>query len=208
MNLAAGWIALLFWFFGTLYKPCANHRHARMALVMLGGHSVWLTPISRGRVSHSDSGLNTVGGVLACPWFVNDWHSLRIMPLNNVEKNKLHQLIKLNTWVHLKKFFLKNMCHTGTYNGGKKWRMVLFQVDPYIESPWTSIYCKFKVMQVIFYISHNSLKKSEIFIWRLWLPLLSLMGLSLSFAIGGNGQGCLMAIQYRWMSLRRGYHIR
>ena len=34
------------------------------------------------------------------------------------------------------------------------------------------------------------------------------MGLSLSFAIGGNGQGCLMAIQYRWMSLRRGYHIR
>ena len=100
------------------------------------------------------------------------------------------------------------MCHTGTSNGGKKWRMVLFQVDPYIESPWTSIYCKFKVMQVIFYISHNSLKKSEIFIWRLWLPLLSLMGLSLSFAIGGNGQGCLMAIQYRWMSLRRGYHIR
>ena len=59
----------------TLYKPCANHRHARMALVMLGGRSVWLTPISRGRVSHSDSGLNTVGGVLACPWFVNDWHS-------------------------------------------------------------------------------------------------------------------------------------
>ena len=42
----------------------------------------------------------------------------------------------------------------------------------------------------------------------MWLPLLSLMGLSLSFAIGGNGQGCLMAIQYRWMSLRRGYHIR
>ena len=39
-----------------------------MALVMLGGHS--------------DSGLNTVGGVLACPWFVNDWHSLRIMPLS------------------------------------------------------------------------------------------------------------------------------
>ena len=37
-------------------------------------------PISRGRVSHSDSGLNTVGGVLSCPWFVNDWHSLRIMP--------------------------------------------------------------------------------------------------------------------------------
>ena len=57
-----------------------------MALVMLGGHSVWLTPISRGRVSHSDSGLNTVGGVLSCPWFVNDWHSLRIMPLSNVEK--------------------------------------------------------------------------------------------------------------------------
>ena len=55
-----------------------------MAMVMLGGHSVWLTPISRGRVSHSDSGLNTVGGVLACPWFVNDWHSLRIMPLSMV----------------------------------------------------------------------------------------------------------------------------
>ena len=29
-------------------------------------------------------GLNTVGGVLACPWFVNDWHSLRIMPLETV----------------------------------------------------------------------------------------------------------------------------
>ena len=57
-----------------------------MTLVMLGGNSVWLTPISRGRVSHSDSGLNTVGGVLACPWFVNDWHSLRIMPLSDVEK--------------------------------------------------------------------------------------------------------------------------
>ena len=57
-----------------------------MALVMLGGHCVWLTPISRGRVRHSDSGLNTVGGVLACPWFVNDWHSLRIMTLSNVEK--------------------------------------------------------------------------------------------------------------------------
>ena len=69
---------------GALYKPCANHRRARMALVMLGGHSVWLTPISRGRVSHSDSGLNTVGGVLSCPWFVNDWHSLRIMPLEAV----------------------------------------------------------------------------------------------------------------------------
>ena len=41
----------------------------------------------RERVSHSDSGLNTVGGVLSCPWFVNDWHSLRIMPLEaeNVE---------------------------------------------------------------------------------------------------------------------------
>ena len=58
---------------------------------------MWLTPISRGRVSHSDSGLNTVGGVLACPWFVNDWHSLRIMTLSNVEKNKLRQPIKLNT---------------------------------------------------------------------------------------------------------------
>ena len=57
-----------------------------MALVMLGGLSAWLTPISRGRVSHSDSGLNTGGGVLACPWFVNDWHSLRIMTLSNVEK--------------------------------------------------------------------------------------------------------------------------
>ena len=89
--------ALLFWFFWALCKPCANHGHARMALVMPGGHCVWLTPISRGRVSHSDSGLNTVGGVLACPWFVNDWHSLRIMPLSNVEKNKLHQSIKLNT---------------------------------------------------------------------------------------------------------------
>ncbi len=72
-----------------------------MALVMLGGHSVWLTPISRGRVSHSDSGLNTVGGVLSCPWFVNDWHSLRIMPLSNVEKNKLRQSIKLNHPEHL-----------------------------------------------------------------------------------------------------------
>ena len=67
----------------TLYKPCANHGHARMALVMPRGHSVWLTPISRGRVSHSDSGLNTVGGVLSCPWFVNDWHSLRIIPLSD-----------------------------------------------------------------------------------------------------------------------------
>ena len=45
---------------------------------------MWLTPISRGRVSHSDSGLNTVGGVLSCPWFVKDWHSLRIMPLEAV----------------------------------------------------------------------------------------------------------------------------
>ena len=70
----------------TLCKPCANHRHARMALVMLEGHSVWLTPMFRERVSHSDSGLNTVGGVLSCPWFVNDWHSLRIMPLSDVEK--------------------------------------------------------------------------------------------------------------------------
>ena len=70
----------------SLKSYCANHRHARMALAMLGGHSVWLTPIFRGRVSHSDSGLNTVGGVLACPWFVNDWHSLRIMPLSDVEK--------------------------------------------------------------------------------------------------------------------------
>ncbi len=57
-----------------------------MAPVMLEGHSVWLTPISRGRVSHSDSGLNTAGGVISCPWFVNDWHSLRIMPLSDVEK--------------------------------------------------------------------------------------------------------------------------
>ena len=72
-----------------------------MALVILGGHSVWLTPISRGRVSHRDSGLNTVGGVLSCPWFVNDWHSLRIMPLSNVEKNKLRQSIKLNHPEHL-----------------------------------------------------------------------------------------------------------
>ena len=72
-----------------------------MALAMLGGHSVCLTPISRGRVSHSDSGLNTVGGVLACPWFVNDWHSLRIMPLSDVEKNKLRQSIKLNHPEHL-----------------------------------------------------------------------------------------------------------
>ena len=78
---------LIFWYpVQTLYKPCTNHRHARMALVMLWGHCVCLTPISRGRVSHSDSGLNTVGGVLACPWFVNDWHSLRIMPLSDVEK--------------------------------------------------------------------------------------------------------------------------
>ena len=45
---------------------------------------MWLTPIFRERVSHSDSGLNTVGGVLSCPWFVNDWHSLRIMPLEAV----------------------------------------------------------------------------------------------------------------------------
>ena len=72
-----------------------------MALVMLGGHSVWLTPIYRGRVSHGDSGLNTAGGVLSCPWFVNDWHSLRIMPLSNVEKNKLRQSIKLNHPEHL-----------------------------------------------------------------------------------------------------------
>ena len=35
---------------------------------------------------HSDSGLNTAGGVISCPWFVNDWHSLRIMPLSDVEK--------------------------------------------------------------------------------------------------------------------------
>ena len=62
---------------GTLSDalPCANHRHARVALVTLEGHCLWLTPMFRGRVSHSDSGLNTVGGVLACPWFVNDWHS-------------------------------------------------------------------------------------------------------------------------------------
>ena len=45
---------------------------------------MWLTPISRGRASHSDSGLNTVGVVLSCPWFVNNWHSLRIMPLEAV----------------------------------------------------------------------------------------------------------------------------
>ena len=57
-----------------------------MAPVMLEGHSVWLTPISRGRVSHSDSGLNTAGGVISCPWFVNDWHPLRIMPFSDVEK--------------------------------------------------------------------------------------------------------------------------
>ena len=60
-----------------------------MALVTLEGHSVWPTPISRGRVSHSDSGLNTVGGVLSYPWFVNDWHSLRIMPLSDVEKKEV-----------------------------------------------------------------------------------------------------------------------
>ena len=33
-----------------------------------------------------------------------------------------------------KVFFLKNMCHTGTSNGGKKWRMVLFQVDSLIHA--------------------------------------------------------------------------
>ena len=66
-----------------------------MALVMLGGNSVWLTPISRGRVSHSDSGLNTVGGVLACPWFVNDWHSLRIMTLSDVEKKEVASIGKI-----------------------------------------------------------------------------------------------------------------
>ena len=56
---------------------------------------VWLTPISRGRVSHSDSGLNTAGGVLACPWFVNDWHSLRIMPLSDVEKKEVASIGKI-----------------------------------------------------------------------------------------------------------------
>ncbi len=66
-----------------------------MALVTLEGHCVWLTPISRGRVSHSDSGLNTVGGVLACPWFVNDWHSLRIMPLSDVEKKEVASIGKI-----------------------------------------------------------------------------------------------------------------
>ena len=30
-------------------------------------------------------------------------------------------------------FFFENMCHTGTSNGGKKWRMVLFQVDSIIN---------------------------------------------------------------------------
>ena len=55
-----------------------------MALAMLGGHSVWLTLPRDMGVSHSDSGLNTVGGVLLCPWFVNYWHSLRIMPLKAV----------------------------------------------------------------------------------------------------------------------------
>ena len=75
--------AVLIWR-DALCKPCANHGHARVALVMLGGHSVWLTPIFRERVSHRDSGLNTVGGGLSCPWFVNDWHSLRIMPLEAV----------------------------------------------------------------------------------------------------------------------------
>ena len=66
-----------------------------MALVTLEGQCVWLTPISRGRVSHSDSGLNTVGGVLACPWFVNDWHSLRIMPLSDVEKKEVASIGKI-----------------------------------------------------------------------------------------------------------------
>ena len=66
-----------------------------MALVMLGGNTVWLTPMFRGRVSHSDSGLNTVGGVLACPWFVNDWHSLRIMPLSDVEKKEVATIGKI-----------------------------------------------------------------------------------------------------------------
>ena len=66
-----------------------------MALVTLEGHCVWLTPISRGRVSHSDSGLNTAGGVLACPWFVNDWHSLRIMPLSDVEKKEVASIGKI-----------------------------------------------------------------------------------------------------------------
>ena len=66
-----------------------------MALVMPGGNSVWLTPISRGRVSHSDSGLNAAGGVLACPWFVNDRHSLRIMPLSDVEKKEVASIGKI-----------------------------------------------------------------------------------------------------------------
>ena len=33
-----------------------------------------------------------------------------------------------------KVFFLKNMCHTGASNGGKKWRMALFQVDSTIQN--------------------------------------------------------------------------
>ena len=68
---------------------------------------MWLTPIFRGRVSHSDSGLNTVGGVLACPWFVNDWHSLRIMPLSNVEKKQVASTDKIEYMSPLEKVFFE-----------------------------------------------------------------------------------------------------
>ena len=33
-----------------------------------------------------------------------------------------------------KVFFLKNMCHTGASNGGKKWQMALFQVGSTIQN--------------------------------------------------------------------------
>ena len=80
-----------------------------MALVMPGGHSAWLTPISRGRVSHSDSGLNTVGGVLSCPWFVNDWLPLRTMPLS----------------LPLHAFFLENIGHFGMLGDRRSFLAVL-----------------------------------------------------------------------------------
>ena len=153
MKLAAGWIALLFWFFGALYKPYANHRHARVALEMLGCHSVWLTPMFRERVSHSDSGLNTVGGVLACPCFVNDWHFLQIMPLSNVERRSC---VNRYNWIHRitlehqymspleKVVFEKNMCLADTSVRGKKWQMALFQVGSYIANlKWCRLFFTF-----------------------------------------------------------------
>ena len=72
-----GQVALLFWLLRYIF---ANHGHGRVALGLLSGHSVWLTPIFRGMVSHSDCWLNAVGGVSACPWFVKGWYSLLKIP--------------------------------------------------------------------------------------------------------------------------------